>query len=100
MRKIFIISSIVTSLVILGLSYFWPSALFLFIIVGPLIYKGIMDIAQKRQAIRIEVRVLGHIGKWRRHVRHSAGFRCHRMTPDTPTERKLLSACGVRSQPD
>jgi hypothetical protein len=55
---------------------------------------------KKRQAIRIEVRVLGHIGKWRRHVRHSAGFRCHRMTPDTPTERKLLSACGVRSQPD
>jgi glutamate synthase domain-containing protein 2 len=61
MRKIFIVSSIVVSALILLWAYYWIDALFAFILVGPFIYMGIVDMTQKRQAIRRNFPVLGRL---------------------------------------
>lgn len=61
MRKIFIISSIVVSALILVWAYFWINALFSFVIVAPLIYMGIVDMTQNRQAIRKNFPLLGRL---------------------------------------
>ena len=59
MRKIFVISCVFVSALILVWAYFWIPALFAFVIVGPLIYMGFVDMAQNRQAIRKNFPVLG-----------------------------------------
>jgi glutamate synthase domain-containing protein 2 len=61
MRKLFIISSILITLLLLVWSYFWIDVLLLFVIVGPLIYMGIADMIQKRQAIRRNFPILGRL---------------------------------------
>ena len=61
MRKIFVISCVVVSALILLWAYFWIEALFAFIIVGPLIYMGFVDMAQSRQAIRKNFPLLGRL---------------------------------------
>jgi glutamate synthase domain-containing protein 2 len=61
MRKIFVISCIVVSALILVWAYFWIDALFAFVIVGPLIYMGFVDMAQDRQAIRKNFPLLGRL---------------------------------------
>lgn len=61
MRKIFIISSIVVSALILVWAYFWIDALFSFVIVAPLIYMGVVDMTQNRQAIRKNFPLLGRL---------------------------------------
>jgi glutamate synthase domain-containing protein 2 len=61
MRKIFILCSVVVSALLLLWAYFWPEALFGFVIVGPLIYMGVVDILQKRQSIRRNFPLLGRL---------------------------------------
>ena len=61
MRKIFVISCVFVSALILVWAYFWIPALFAFVIVGPLIYMGFVDMAQNRQAIRKNFPVLGRL---------------------------------------
>jgi glutamate synthase domain-containing protein 2 len=61
MRKIFIICSIVISVVLLVWSYFWIDVLLLFVIVGPMIYMGIADMVQTRQSIRRNFPLLGRL---------------------------------------
>jgi glutamate synthase domain-containing protein 2 len=61
MRKIFVISCIVVSALILVWAYFWIDALFAFVLVGPLIYMGFVDMAQDRQAIRKNFPLLGRL---------------------------------------
>jgi glutamate synthase domain-containing protein 2 len=61
MRKLFIITSTVTTALILVWAYFWPYALFAFVLVTPLIYMGYVDITQTRQAIRRNFPVLGRL---------------------------------------
>lgn len=61
MRKIFIISSIVVSALILVWAYFWIDALFSFVILAPLIYMGVVDMTQNRQAIRKNFPLLGRL---------------------------------------
>ncbi|MES1181635.1 MAG: FMN-binding glutamate synthase family protein, partial [Flavobacterium sp.] len=60
-RKIFILSSILISVLILTWAYFWPYALFAFIIVVPLIYMGFSDILQKRQSIKRNFPLIGRL---------------------------------------
>ena len=53
MRKLFVIGSIVVTLAILALSYFWSvDALFAFVIAGPVMYMGFYDMTQKKQSIK------------------------------------------------
>src|SRR6187402_1424457 len=61
MRKIFIVSSIVVSALLLIAAFFWIESLFGFLIVGPLIVMGIQDITQSRQSIRRNFPFLGRL---------------------------------------
>jgi glutamate synthase domain-containing protein 2 len=61
MRKIFIICSIVISVILLVWSYFWIDVLLLFLIVGPMIYMGVADMVQTRQSIRRNFPLLGRL---------------------------------------
>jgi glutamate synthase domain-containing protein 2 len=61
MRKIFIISSIALTALLLIWSYWWRDVLLLFVIVLPLIYMGIMDMVQTRQSIRRNFPLLGRL---------------------------------------
>ena len=61
MRKIFVITSTAVTALIIVWSYFWIEALLAFILVGPLIYMGIVDMVQVRQSIRRNFPVLGRL---------------------------------------
>ena len=61
MRKLFVIGSIATTALIIFWAYFWIDVLFLFLIVGPVIVMGIVDMVQTRQSIRINFPVLGRL---------------------------------------
>lgn len=61
MRKIFVISCVLVSALILVWAYFWIHALFAFILVVPVMYMGFADMAQNRQAIRKNFPVLGRL---------------------------------------
>jgi len=61
MRKIFIIASILITTLLLVWSYFWIDVLLLFVIVVPLIYMGVADMIQKRQAIRRNFPLFGRL---------------------------------------
>ncbi|HEY3403560.1 MAG TPA: FMN-binding glutamate synthase family protein [Ohtaekwangia sp.] len=61
MRKIFIISSIVLSLLLIIWSYYWIDALFGFIILGPIIYLGVVDMIQTKQSIKRNFPLLGRL---------------------------------------
>ncbi len=61
MRKLFVIGSIVLTTLLILWSYFWIDVLFLFVIVGPIIVMGIVDIIQTRQSIRINFPVVGRL---------------------------------------
>lgn len=52
MRKLFIQGSVLTVVLLSIWSYFWPFALLLFLVVGPIIYMGIYDMVQKRQSLK------------------------------------------------
>lgn len=61
MRKIFVITSILVSAIILVWSYFWIDMLLLFIIVGPLIFIGIQDMMQTKQSLKRNFPVVGRL---------------------------------------
>jgi glutamate synthase domain-containing protein 2 len=61
MRKLFVISSILISTLLIVWSYFWIDVLLGFVIVAPVIYMGVVDMIQKRQAIRRNFPVLGRL---------------------------------------
>jgi glutamate synthase domain-containing protein 2 len=61
MRKLFVITSIIVSVLIILWAYFWIDALFLFLIVGPLIAMGIEDMIQTRQSIKRNFPLLGRL---------------------------------------
>lgn len=60
MRKKFIWFSILVPISIVGISFLWKSALFLFILVGPLVAIGWIDILQNKQTIRRNFPVIGN----------------------------------------
>lgn len=61
MRKIFVLSSIIVSALLLLWAYFWTGALFGFVVIAPLIYLGVADMVQKRQSIRRNFPLLGRL---------------------------------------
>jgi glutamate synthase domain-containing protein 2 len=60
-RPTFYLCSALAVAVVLALSYFWVNALFVFILIGPLIVIGIQDISQDKQSIRRNFPVLGRL---------------------------------------
>jgi glutamate synthase domain-containing protein 2 len=61
MRKIFVITSILVTALLIFWAYYWIDVLFLFVIVGPLIVMGVLDMIQTRQSIRRNFPVLGRL---------------------------------------
>jgi glutamate synthase domain-containing protein 2 len=61
MRKIFVISSVIVTALILLWAYFWIDALFAFVIVGPVIYMGVADMVQTKQSIKRNFPLLGRL---------------------------------------
>src|SRR6188508_559495 len=61
MRKMFIISSIVLSLLLIIWAYYWIDALLGFIILGPVIYMGVVDMIQTKQSIKRNFPLLGRL---------------------------------------
>jgi glutamate synthase domain-containing protein 2 len=61
MRKIFVLSSIVVSALILIWAYFWIDALFSFVLVGPVIAMGAYDMIQTRQSIKRNFPLFGRL---------------------------------------
>jgi glutamate synthase domain-containing protein 2 len=61
MRKIFVISSVLVTALILLWAYFWIDALFAFVIAGPLIYMGFADMVQTKQSIKRNFPLLGRL---------------------------------------
>ncbi|GCC52609.1 FMN-binding glutamate synthase family protein [Chryseotalea sanaruensis] len=61
MRKLFVITSILVSAIIIVWSYFWIDMLLLFVIVGPLIVIGIQDMIQTKQSLKRNFPVLGRL---------------------------------------
>ena len=58
-RQIFTAVSIVITLIIIGISFLWSPILWLFFLVIPLVLMGIVDITQKKHAIRRNFPVIG-----------------------------------------
>jgi glutamate synthase domain-containing protein 2 len=61
MRKMFVLSSIAVTGLVLVWAYFWIYALVAFVIVVPLIWMGIVDMIQVKQSIRINFPLLGRL---------------------------------------
>ncbi|MFN7327873.1 MAG: FMN-binding glutamate synthase family protein, partial [Bacteroidota bacterium] len=61
MRKIFILASIIITALILLWAYFWINALFAFLLVGPIIYMGVVDMVQTKQSIRRNFPIAGRL---------------------------------------
>ena len=61
MRKIFVVTSIVVTMLMLLWAWFWWPALFGFILIGPVIGMGIQDMIQRKQSIKRNFPVLGRL---------------------------------------
>jgi glutamate synthase domain-containing protein 2 len=61
MRKIFIIASVVTVILILIWTYFWTWATIFLLVILPLVYMGIADMVQTKQSIRRNFPLLGRL---------------------------------------
>ena len=60
MRTLFCWLSIATVAAVSAAAYFWPPILWTFVIIVPVISRGVADIFQKKQAIRRNFPVIGH----------------------------------------
>jgi hypothetical protein len=60
-REIFITIAIVIIALTFGISLFWKPVLWLFVITSPLILVGISDIFNKKNAIKNNFPVIGHL---------------------------------------
>jgi glutamate synthase domain-containing protein 2 len=61
MRKIFVVSSIVSTALILIWSYFWIYALLAILLVGPIIAMGVYDMVQTRQSLKRNFPFVGRL---------------------------------------
>lgn len=61
MRKIFILSSLLITALILLWAYYWPYALFSFILIGPIIYMGVHDMVQSGQSLKRNFPLAGRL---------------------------------------
>jgi glutamate synthase domain-containing protein 2 len=61
LRKTFILTAVFISAIIISWSFFWPYALFSFLLLGPLMYMGFHDMLQKRQSIKRNFPLIGRL---------------------------------------
>ena len=61
MRKLFVVLSVAAVAAIIAIAFAWPPILWSFVIVAPIIARGIADMMQTKQAIRRNFPVIGHV---------------------------------------
>jgi len=61
MRKLFIVSATIIVLLLLGWCFVWPPAVWSFVIVGPLVIIGVVDLFQKKHSIVRNFPLFGHL---------------------------------------
>lgn len=61
MRKIFVLSSVLITAIIVYWAFHWVDVLFLFVIVVPLIVIGVQDMVQKKQSLRRNFPIVGRL---------------------------------------
>lgn len=81
-REIFITIAIVIIALTFGISLFWKPVLWLFVITSPLILVGISDIFNKKNAIKNNFPVIGHL----RYVLESFRQKIHQYFVETDIE--------------
>ena len=86
-REKFILISIIVIIAIIGIALFWPSILWLFLLVGPLVLMGIFDIAQKHHTIRRNFPLIGRF----RYVLESIRPEIQQYFVETDTEGRPLN---------
>jgi glutamate synthase domain-containing protein 2 len=60
MRRVFIVASFVILAVVGVIIYFWPPAALLYLVLGPLVALGVVDMTQTKHAIRRNFPIVGH----------------------------------------
>ena len=60
MRILFYWLSVIMVAVVSAISFFWPPILWSYIVIVPLIIRGVADIVQKKQTVRRNFPVIGH----------------------------------------
>ena len=58
-RQVFIILAIMVLLLIVGIGFYWQAIYWSFIVVGPILLIGIIDLLQKKQTLRRLYPVIG-----------------------------------------
>ncbi len=61
MRRIFIVTSILVSAAVVFWSFYWPAALYFFILLVPLFLLGLFDMLQTKRAIRRNFPLIGRL---------------------------------------
>ncbi|RPD96034.1 FMN-binding glutamate synthase family protein [Aureibaculum marinum] len=86
-RELFILISALVVIVIVGISFFWLPILWSFILFGPLILMGVIDIVQKKHTIRRNFPVIGRF----RYVLESIRPEIMQYFVETDTEGRPLN---------
>ena len=60
MRHAFIATSVSTLLLVAGVAWVWPPALWALVVIVPVVLRGVADMLQTRQAVRRNFPVIGH----------------------------------------
>ncbi len=97
--KIFWLSSAVCASIICALSLVWPAALWLFVIIGPLILLGIYDSSQRSHAVIRNFPVIGRARYWMETVRPEIQqYFVESDTSGRPFSRELRSVIYQRAK--
>jgi len=86
-RERFILISALVLIAIISIALFWPPILWIFILVGPLLYMGVYDIFQKRHTIRRNFPLIGRF----RYVLESIRPEIMQYFVETDTEGRPLN---------
>src|SRR5262245_20363831 len=99
MRREFIFVSAITCLALGTLGYFHPGALWAFVVVGPLVVLGIVDIRQTRHTVRRNFPVIGHMRYLLEMIRPEINqYFIESNTDGTPFNREVRSLVYQRAK--
>lgn len=86
-RKVFVVTSLFLTALIVTIAYYWPPILWSFIIILPLIILGLIDILQKKHTIRRNFPLIGRI----RYILESIRPEIMQYFVETDTEGRPIS---------
>ncbi len=101
MRLLFVVGSTVVLLALAALTYSWPPAAWGFVLVGPIVARGALDMIQRRQAIRRNFPLLGNFRYLFELIRPEINqYFVESNTDGTPFSRDIRSLVYQRAKKD